>query len=200
MVPFGNRLLFAKEGGNEVQSFDLYSKCFKCVFHLANLQIAAMCANSTQVFILDQKNAAEITVLDSNFKQKEKITTHLEEVENCKMDMCAVGRLRYSLQTSSYSEFRFQEKDVVTDNIIISTSSPNGSITALSQNLGVLWKIDRTHTEIGEQFNPCSVTASVHGDIYFADRDSDKVVLYCGVHSHTIINFFLTRSFSSIGS
>ena len=185
MVPFRDNILFAKKNGNEVFSLNLNSQRFRRVFGAPDLTIAALCTSNHQVFILNPNQADYIRILDSNFQPEGKIATHLTNVQDCSMDMCVINQLQHSghplasagrhssvtSESSSASDISSRESDVADINIVISTSSPNASVRAVNLRQNVLWQLDRrTHAEVGMKFNPCSVTASKSGDIYFADR------------------------------
>ena len=61
--------------------------------------------------------------------------------------------------------------------IVVSVPYPHGSIRAVSSRAGTLWELDCVdHLDLpGSLFNPCSVSASETGDVYIADRGTNRV-------------------------
>ena len=199
MIRFRDVILFAKKGGKEIYSFNPKSKKFKRVFGTSDLTIAAMCSSNERVFILNPKQADYIRVLDSRFQAEGKIPTGLGDVRGCEIDICLIGDHQHSAPSTpsssqsrvsspvDYNQFGFQspaefnrsssfrDKHTIDNTIVICTSNPHASLRAVSQMEGVVWQIDsRTNPELGSEFNPCSVSASETGDIYFADSSTDK--------------------------
>ena len=200
MIPFRDVILFAKKAGNEIYSFKPDSKKFRRVLGGADLTVAAMCSSNDRVFILNPKQADFIRVFDSRIQAEGKIPTGLGDIRGCEVDISLIGEYQHSVPSTpssppsrvsspiDHTQFGFQspvdfhrsanthDKHTIDHTIVICTSSPHASLRAVNQMEGVVWQIDsRTNPELGVGFNPCSVSASETGDIYFADSGTDKV-------------------------
>ena len=207
MIPFRDVILFAKKFGSEIYSFKHQSLKFQRVLVGADLSVAAMCSSNDRVFILNQKQADYIRVLDSRFQAEGKIPTGLGDVRGCETDISLIGEHQHSVRSTlssspsrmsssvdhtqsafqSPAEFHrsssFRDKHHIDHTLVICTSNPHASLRAVNQMEGVVWQVDsRTNPELGSEFNPCSVSASETGDIYFTDSTTDKasfqIILY----------------------
>ena len=200
MVQFGELILFAKKGGNEIYTFNPESKKFRRVLSDTQLTIAALCSSDHQCFLVNERETNNIRILDSRFKTVGKIPTSLGDVRGCEIDIGLISKQKYSvpfMPSSSASNISspIDQNQLTstspTDNvrdtsskdntynrtIVISTSQPRASLRAVNQMKGVLWQRDSgTNPELGIGFNPCSVSASETGCIYFADSNTNKVI------------------------
>ena len=195
MALFGKNILFTKANGNTLYSLNLSSKRIRCVYSMANLTIAAICSSNQQLFLLDRKKAMHIKVLDSNFQQEKNIALNIENIQDCSIGMCVINQMKYpgpalaaatprSSPSSGYSSisdvssaFNLRSRELDTAvTYLISTSSPSASVRAVNRRNGILWQLDcKSNPELGLKFNPCSLTASHAGDIYFADKGTNRV-------------------------
>ena len=170
MFPSGNYILYAKKNGSEVFSFHTQSHTFKRKHNSDGLSIAAMCGNDHHVFILNEKKQNFITVLDASLQPEGKIATHLIEMEvkGCSFDICLIN--------SKLSDV--QNKITMDHTIVISSSTPHGSVRAVNQTQGKLWQLDcRSPHGLSLTFNPCSVSPDDDGNIVIADQGRDTVGL-----------------------
>ena len=71
----------------------------------------------------------------------------------------------------------FQKGAAAVHIIIVSVSVPRASVRAVNQSQGVLWELDcRSRPDLlSPEFNPCSVSSSVSGNIFILDRGTEKV-------------------------
>ena len=191
MAVFGDNILFAKTNGNKLYSLNLTSKRISEVFSPVDLTIAAICTSHQHVFVLNRNQSDDINVLDSNFQQEGKISLNIGNIQDCAMNMCVINQQQHSgltprssntsgyLSTSDFrSTFNFTslEVDASDTNILIGTSLPKASLRVVNLRNGILWQLNRkTNPELGLKFNPCSLTASHAGDIYFADKGTNRV-------------------------
>ena len=185
MFPFGESILFAKKGGNKIFNFNTQSHKFKDVLTRSKLTITALCGTGKHIFILDNAKPQDIQIFDSSFQPEGKIPTGLENVEDCDIDMCLINDVDgkyisiFRNPRSGQSEdgaSASQSSDHADKIVVISTSVPCPSVRAVSQTHGVIWQLNyRTSPQIDIRFNPCSVTASESGDVFIADRGTDKV-------------------------
>ena len=168
MFPSGDYILFAKKKGSEVYSFHTTSHTFKRKHSSDGLSIAAMCGNDHHAFLLNENEPTFITVLDANLQPEGKIATHLIESETrgCNFDICLIK-----------SNLSDQQARITMDHTIaISSSKPNGSVRAVNQTQGVLWRLDcRSSSRLDLTFNPCSVSCWGNGEIFIVDQRSDTV-------------------------
>ena len=172
MFPFGECILFAKKGGNKVYNFNMQSHRFKDVFSGARLNITALCGSDNHIFILDNKQPDNIQVLDSAFRAEGKIATGLTNVKDCNMDMCLID----NQYTSSANPKKGSQHSSKSHIVIISTSTPCPCVRAINQSHGLIWELNyRTSPLIDIRFDPCSVSASEEGDVFIADRGTNKV-------------------------
>ena len=163
MFPFGDYILYAKKMGSEVFTFHTQSHTFKRRYSSDNLSIAAICGTNYRVFILNQNEPTFIAVLDANFQSEGKIATHLNntEINECSFDICLIESHLSNMQA----------RMTMDHTIVISSSSPNGSIRAVNQSQGLLWQLDSTSDkQLDTNFNPCSVSSSEDGVIFIADQ------------------------------
>ena len=195
IVLFGDNILYAKRDGNEIYSYHPKSKKRRRVYSSADLSIAAMCSDKHQVFILTRHQTTYIRVLDSNFREKATITNDFGNIKDCCVDMCVINPLGYIVPAqpmthrspstscfvsasdiSSTVGTKSVDTDVSNITIVISFTSPRASVRAVNMRNDILWQLDcRKNKELGLDFNPCSVTSSEAGDIYFADRWTNRV-------------------------
>ena len=133
-----------------------------------------MCGSDQHVFILNQNELTFIDVLDANLQPEGKIATHLieTEVKGCSFDICLIK--------SELSDLDLQNKITMDHTIVISSSTPYGSVTAVNQTHGKLWQLDcRSSAKLNLTFNPCSVSSDDEGNIFIADRGQNTVGLEC---------------------
>ena len=169
MFPFGECILFAKKDGNKVYNFNTQSRRFKDVFSGAKLNITALCGSDNQIFILDNKQPDNIQILDSAFRAEGKIATGLTNVKDCNMDMCLIDE---QYKSSTNPKKHSPNKSYI---VVISTFTPCPCVRAISQSHGLIWELDyRTSSLIDIRFDPCSVSASEKGDVFIADRGTNR--------------------------
>ena len=156
MVPHGDNIIFTMKGGNEIFSLNTKTKTFRVIYTRPKLKVAAMCGGDYNLFLLDRKELGHIKILDSSFEAIAKITTGLWDYKGCDIDMCLVKE-----SSSSHT-------------IVISTSFPKSSVRAVNQQ-SAIWMIDCNREPLDALFNPCSVSSSLTGSIFVADRGKDKV-------------------------
>ena len=160
MVPHGDNIIFTIKGGNEIFSFNTKTKTFRLIYTSPKLKVAAMCGGDYNLFLLDHKEPGYIKILDSSYEGIGKITTGLWDYKGCDMDMCLV------------KEGRMEGEESQT--IVVSTSFPKSSVRAINQQ-GAIWMIDCNREPLDAMFNPCSVSSSLTGSIFVADRGKDKI-------------------------
>ena len=170
MFPHEDSILFAKRGGNEIFGFNTQTHKYKRMASFADLALAAMCGAGEEVYFLDSKSPEHIRILDSSLRFSGMIPTGLGKVKECSMDMCLVAG-SFSFPSSAGS------KD---HTIILSVSVPHASVRAVNHYHGVLWQLDcRSRPDrLDLTFNPCSVSSTSSGDIYVADRGTDRVRIF----------------------
>ena len=55
------------------------------------------------------------------------------------------------------------------------TATEHPSVRAVNE-AGVIWNLDpRSYPELDHRFNPCSVSTSKTGDVFIADKGTDRV-------------------------
>ena len=151
LVPFKDCLLFTKKGGNKAYSYSESKHSITKVCDNDSLRIKAMCCTDEHIYIMDTKSYPCVRVFNSDF-QLGTSTSLDQDTISCDMDMCVVG-----------------------NTIFISTAKPVASVKALHQDQ-VVWQVNiYTHPQLTQDFDPCSVAASVTGDVFVADRGTDKV-------------------------
>ena len=179
MTPFRDNILLATKAGSKIYSFNPNSQKFEYLLGGDDLAVAAMCSNKDCIFVLNPKQADHIRVFDCILRADRKIPTGLGDVRKCQLDICLISKpSNPSTQNSPpnlYSSSSLHVKQAFNDTFVISASHPHATLRAVNQKEGVLWHIDfRTNPELGSGFNPCSVSASETGDIYFADASTEK--------------------------
>ena len=152
----GDFIFFAEKGGKAIYQFNTVSHKFKRMTVFSDFAMAAMCGNEEFVYIIDENTHDHVTVLDSNFKPYSKVPTGLTQTRDCDIDMCL---------TSVTWDVTMKHP------IAICTTRP-ASVRIVSQD-GLIWNLDYRHCP--EHFSPCSVTSSADGQIYIADRGTNKV-------------------------
>ena len=187
MFPFGESILFAKKGGSKIFNFNTQSHRFKDVLSRSKLKITALCGAGKHIFILDNARPQDIQIFDSSFQPEGKIPTGLENVKDCEVDMCLLND-KDGNYVSMFSNPRASQPGEGTGAsqasvrgdkiVVISTSVPCASVRAVSQTHGLIWELNyRTSSHIDIRFDPCSVTASESGDVFIADRGTNRVSL-----------------------
>ena len=185
MFPFGDSILFAKKGGSKIFNFNTQLHRFKDVLSRSKLKITALCGTGKHIFILDNERPEDIQILDSVFQPEGKIPTGMENVKDCDVDLSLINdkdgkyvsafrdRLSGKLDKGAGTSQSNSHADKV---VVISTSVPCPSVRAVSQTHGLIWELNyRTSSQIDIRFNPCSVTASESGDVFIADRGTNRV-------------------------
>ena len=185
MLPFGEPILFAKKGGSKIFNCNTYSFTFKVVLSHSKLAISALCGTGNHIYILDNARPQDIQIFDSSLQPEGKIPTGLENVKDCDVDMCLIndqdrkyGSMFHSSRASQLQKAASasQSSDHVDKIMVICTSIPCASVRAISQTHGLICELNyRTIRQIGIWFDPCSVTASESGDVFIADRGTNKV-------------------------
>ena len=158
LVPYKEDLLLTMKGGHKVYCFSEKTHCITKVYDDNSLRIKAMCCNDEFVYFLDTKSNPCVRRLSSDFDRSDFCSVVGEDTRNYDMDMCTLG-----------------------DTIFISTAKPMASVKALRQNQ-VTWQVNNyTNPLLTPHFDPCSVAASVTGDIFVADRGTNKVRALCSI-------------------
>ena len=162
-----------------------------------------MCSSDDHVFFINRNQADYIRVLNSKFQAEGKIPTGLGKVQRCQIDISLIGEHQHPThstpgsapspvstpvdhtQSGMHSPADFHRNANAPDNktinhtIVISTSGLNPSLRAVNQTVGVVWQLNRSiNPDLGFVFNPCSVSASEKGVIYFADHSAGKVGIF----------------------
>ena len=151
LAPFKDCLLFTKKGGNKVYSYSESKHSITKVCDNDSFRIKAMCCTDEHIYIMDTKSYPCVRVFNTDF-QLGTSTSLDQDTRSCDMDMC-----------------------VVENTIFISTAKPVASVKALRQGQ-VVWQVNAyTRPQLTQDFDPCSVAASVTGDVFVADRGTDKV-------------------------
>ena len=172
--PFKNSLLFAKRGDREVHMFQTTSKKFKLLMRGKDSAITAMCANDNYVYICDTKLPDQIRIFDASFRDLSTIPMGIGYKKPRDIDICSIN----NPDQVEPSDLKPENHHLALDHIIvISIPYPHGCIKAISSRAGDLWQLDcHNHPDLpGPLFNPCSVAASEAGDIYIADRGTNRV-------------------------
>ena len=164
IVPFDDKIIFTMKNETEVFSFNPKTSTFKSIYSRPNLKVAAMCATDSHMFLLSQKETDVVHIFNSRFQRKEKVTTGLMGLSDCSVDMCV-------LKSSSYLD-KYSPSN---HTIVISTSSPHGSVRAVSIE-GQLWEVDGGIQPLDAAFSPHSISSNLNGDIFVADKENDKVL------------------------
>ena len=151
------KIFFSKRNGNTIYVFNTTTHEFYQVFHGNYVNISAMCGKEDNVYILDKNQSRSIQILDQTFHVSGRTATGLGSIHDCDVYMYSVD-----------------------DTIAISTSYPLGSIRLLEWNHGVLWQVNiRNSPTVPMRFNPCSVSVTSDGRIFFADRFAHEVCITC---------------------
>ena len=185
MFPFGDSILFAKKGGSKIFNFNTQSHKFKDVLTRSKLNVTALCGTGKHIFILDNARPQDIQIFDSSFQPEGKIPTGLENVMDCDVDLCLIHD-KDGKYVSAFRDPRSGQPDKEAGGsqsnshldkiVVIGTSMPCASVRAVSQTYGLIWELNyRTSSQIAIRFNPCSVTASESGDVFIADRGTNRV-------------------------
>ena len=166
MFAFDKELLFAKKMGHEVYQLNKGKEKPDRVYNNPDISISAMCSSTDHVFILDHKRPKFIRVFDTNFQQVGTVDSYLKgtEIKECTLDMCVMK----SPQTK-------EKMDALDYAIIISCSRPQSSVKVVSKTKGVLYQLDKSHSLVPDDFNPCSVCYSEEAGVLVADREADRV-------------------------
>ena len=173
MCSFGDFILFAKKDGNKVHSFD--GRRFSTL-NLEGTEVTALCLSNNYIYIFDSRYPDRIRFFDPNTKQGGEMATGLKNVEKCDIHMCLMFG-QESVKGNPGGPQSDEQKAVSDETIIFSVSYPHAYVRAVRQKRGAVWQLDcRTHPDTLTQFfNPCSVSASEAGDIFIADKGSNKV-------------------------
>ena len=189
MFPFDKSILFAKIGGDKIFNFDMESHRFKKILSTSKITITALCCSDKHIFILDNGKPKSIEIFDSDLKSQGKVPTGLENIKDCAIGMCLVNdtdeNYKSTVQTpiagkpdTGQSTPTHMSSGHAGKIVIISISAPSPSIRAVSQKQGLIWELNyRTHTQIDIRFNPKSVTASEAGDVFMAERGTNRVIV-----------------------
>ena len=203
MFPFGESILFAKKGGNMIFNFNTQSHKFKDVLTRSKLTITALCGTGKHIFILDNGRPEDIQIFDCAFQPEGRIWTGMENVKDCDVDMCLINdkdgkyvstfcspRAGWSEKGASASKASGHADKIV----VISTSLPCASVRAVNQIHGILWELNyRTSSQIDIRFDPCSVSASEKGDVFIADRGTNRVRGYIYFQFFKMVPFLLQQ-------
>ena len=149
----GDFIFFGEKWGNRIYQFNTASNKFKQVASFRFLRIDALCGNETYIYILNEEY---IWIFYSNFDFNCKILSGLDQTKYCDIDMC--------LTTVSQDDTRQHT-------IAICTAHP-ASVRVVNED-GIIWLLD--YHQCPRHFSPCSITSSTDGQIYIADRGTDKV-------------------------
>ena len=172
---FGQFILFAKKDGKELYSFDgrQFSK-----MNLKAPIVTDMCFSNKYIYIFDGRRAHEITFFEPHSNRSGKIKTEFTNIDKCDIHMCVIlDQATYHVAGSPNPQKSADQQEVTNETVVLSSSRPHACVRAVHQKRGVLWQLDcTTHPELIDlTFNPCSVSASEAGDVFIADRGSDKV-------------------------
>ena len=152
----GDFIFFAERGGKAIYQFNTVSHKFKRMTVFSDFAMAAMCGNEAYIYIIDENTQDHVSVLDSNFQPYGKVPTGLTQTRDCDIDMC--------LTTVTWDVTMLHP-------MAICTTRP-ASVCIVSQD-GLIWTLDYRHCP--EHFSPCSITSSSGGQIYIADRGTNKM-------------------------
>ena len=169
MFSHGNVIVFAKKSGKEIFSFNTRLHKFERIASFADLAVDAMCGTDQDVYYLDSKSPEHIRILNSFHPTHSIIPTGLRKVNTCSMDMCLI---KNSSSFPSSADFYAGSKD---HTIILSVSAPHASVRAVNHIHGVLWQLDCRSRPLALLFDPYSVSSTTSGDIFVADRRTDRV-------------------------
>ena len=174
MCPSQNCLLFAKRGDSEIYIFDTRSQKFKGLACGTNFAIVALCADDNYTYIFDKKLPDQIRVSDGTLKELRTIPIGFGYNKECGIDMCLISSIDEQSPVHSESKRKHWGSN---QTIIISVSFPYGSIRAFSLAKGKHWVLDcQSHPDLlGPLFNPSSISASETGNIFIADRGTNRV-------------------------
>ena len=160
---FDDKIIFAVKSGKEVFSFNPETSTFETIYRRPNLRVAAMCSTDSHVCLLSQKQPDFVHIFNSRCHREEKFPTGLSGLHDCIIDMCV-------LKSPSFLDHKFPSDYT----IVISTSSPHGSVRAVTKQ-GLLWMLDGEIQSLDAAFSPCCASSGLNGDIYAGDKENDKV-------------------------
>ena len=189
VVSSGKRILFAEKSGSKIYRLNTQTHAFETMFHDVNFQIDAMCCNDDHVYIFQKKTPEVIQILDSRFQSAGSIPTGFQEgISGCEVDLCTTT-MTMSTSTQEHLSSNFKTKH---QHMCIISISKNTAISfplhsvfrvathhpsvRLVNEAGVVWQVDsKKCPDLGNRFNPCSVSTSTAGYIFIADNGSNKV-------------------------
>ena len=171
----GQFILFAKKDSRELHSFD--GRQFSTMKLNAPI-VTDMCFSNKYIYIFDGRYPHEITFFEPHSNRSGKIKTEFTNVEKCDVHMCVItDQATEDVEGSPKPPTSGDQQEVTNETVVLSCSRPHACVRAVNQAHGVLWQLDcRTHPNLLDfSFNPCSVSSSEAGDVFIADRGSDKV-------------------------
>ena len=150
----GDFIFFGEKMGKTIYQFNTVSHKFNQVAVFPILSIVALCGNEAHIYILDKNGTHHIRVYDLNFDPVCKIATGLVQAGNNDVDMCLTSW-----------------DDTMQHTVAICSIHPP-SVCVVNED-GIIWLLH--YGQCPENFSPCSITSSADGQIYIADRGTDKV-------------------------
>ena len=95
------------------------------MFAASKLEIDGMCCSDDHVYIFHKKHPHVIRIFDPTFLHERQISTGLENILQCDVDMCYIE----------------DHKGTHAHTCIINTSAPYPSIRAVNET-GMIWQVD----------------------------------------------------------
>ena len=163
MTCFGNNVLFAKNYGNQIFNLDINRLIFGVKYTNMDMALGSMACSKNYLYYIDRV-AGQIGVLDGSFRQVKTISTGIKDSAFSDLDLCLIPSDQ-SFQGKS------QKSELSTNDVVVSKSAPNGFIMAINIMGEKLWHLEKS-TLISD---PNSVSASLTGFIYVADRSQNMV-------------------------
>ena len=207
MVSFANYILFTNKGHNGIYGFNTQTQSFETTFHDESLQIDAMCCSDDHLYIFQKKHPDVIQILDSKFQSVGYIPTGFREkwtYSEYEVDLCTITMtVNTSMQGHSSSEFKtkYQHMCIIGMSNIAVLCQPrwyqfvqvavrHTFVRAVNET-GVIWQLDsRSCPELDDRFNPCNVSMSATGDVFIADKGTNRVSKLVGMSHFLAQNIF----------
>ena len=172
MFPFEENIMFTKKGDCKVHGFHKVTNKFSTVIRLDGGVFRAVCSSDQFIFSLDSIQPNVIKIWNPTFQCCGKIPLDYGYASDAEIDMSFISD---SNTPSHHSDLRDDSTDI-DHTIVISASCPHGSVRAVSQMTGMIWQLDYQNCkDLDLRFNPCSVSASLAGDVYIADKGTNRV-------------------------
>ena len=172
MFPFKDNVVFVKKGDCKVDGFHKVTNKFSSIIGLDGGVFLAVCSSDQFVYSLDSMQPNHIKIWNHTFQCCGKIPLDYGYASDAEIDMCFISD---SDAPSECSDLDSNSRDI-DHTIVISASCPHASVRAVSQMTGMIWQVDcQNCKDLDLRFNPCSVSASLAGDVYIADRGTNRV-------------------------